>query len=224
MKRQFLLIFFAFLITSIAAQKDSLQLGDRYAEDQIYVLISYNQLFDQPSQVKGSGFSYGLSAGFIKDFTLNKEGSISVGLGFGYNFDSFNHGLKVSQIANEVTFEVANALTSNKLSTSNLEFPVEIRWRGSNATEYKFWRVYAGVKATYNLSNTFKYNDGTQSFTFDDVSRFNKWQYGLTLSVGYDAFTAHVYYGLNSILKDSTIGTTDISTKVMRIGLIFYLL
>jgi len=224
MKKQFLFLFFGFLFTSINAQKDSLQLGDRYAEDQLYVLISYNQLFDQPNQVKGSGFSYGLSAGFIKDFILNKEGSFSIGLGFGYNFDSFNHGLKVSQINNEVTFEIDNALTSNKLSTSNLEFPFEIRWRGSNANKYRFWRVYAGVKATYNLSNSFKYNNGAQSFVFNNVSRYNKWQYGLTLSIGYDAFTAHMYYGLNSILKDSSIGTTDISTKIMRIGLIFYLL
>lgn len=211
-------------MTSIAAQKDSLQIGGRYAEDQLYILISYNELFNQPDQIKGSGFSYGLSTGFIKDFILNREGSVSVGLGIGYNFDSFNHGLKVSQVNNEVTFEVDNALTSNKLSTRNLEFPFEIRWRRSNANKYRFWRVYAGVKATYNLSNTFKYNDGIESFTFDDVSRFNKWQYALTLSVGYDAFTAHMYYGLNSILKNSSIGTTDISTKVMRIGLMFYLL
>ncbi|MFD2567285.1 porin family protein [Pseudotenacibaculum haliotis] len=206
------------------AQKDSLQLGDRYAEDQLYFLISYNQLFNQPSQVKGSGFSYGLSSGFIKDIILNKEGSIALGLGVGYDFDSFNHGLKVSQVNNEVTFEIDNTLTSNKLSIHSLEFPLELRWRNSNANKYRFWRVYAGMKVSYNLSNTFKYNNGTQSFSFRNVSRFNKWQYGLTLSVGYDAFTAHMYYGLTPILKDSSIGTTDISTKIIRIGLIFYLL
>ncbi len=220
------ILFFLFLaIASFSyAQKDSLQLGDRYAEDQLYFLISYNQLFNQPSQVKGSGFSYGLSSGFIKDIILNKEGSIALGLGVGYDFDSFNHGLKVSQVNNEVTFEIDNTLTSNKLSIHSLEFPLELRWRNSNANKYRFWRVYAGMKVSYNLSNTFKYNNGTQSFSFRNVSRFNKWQYGLTLSVGYDAFTAHMYYGLTPILKDSSIGTTDISTKIIRIGLIFYLL
>lgn len=220
------ILFFLFLaIASFSyAQKDSLQLGDRYAEDQLYFLISYNQLFNQPSQVKGSGFSYGLSSGFIKDIILNKEGSIALGLGVGYDFDSFNHGLKVSQVNNEVTFEIDNTLTSNKLSIHSLEFPLELRWRNSDANKYRFWRVYAGMKVSYNLSNTFKYNNGTQSFSFRNVSRFNKWQYGLTLSVGYDAFTAHMYYGLTPILKDSSIGTTDISTKIIRIGLIFYLL
>jgi len=206
------------------AQKDSLQLGDYYAEDQLYAIISYNQLFDQPDQVKGSGFSYGLSAGFIKDIVLNKSGSFAIGLGVGFNFDAFNHGLKVSEVNNVVTFEVDNTLTSNNLTIYNVEFPFEIRWRGSTAKKYRFWRVYAGLKASYNLSNEFKYNNGVQSFSFKNVSRFNQWQYGLTLSVGYDAFTVHTYYGLNPMLKDSSIGTTDISTKILRVGLIFYLL
>ncbi len=223
MRKSILLFFIGFTISSFA-QKDSLQIGDRYAEDQWYLMISYNQFFDQPNQVKGSGFSYGLSSGFIKDFTLNQQGNFSVGLGLGYNYDSFNHGLRVSQVNNEVTFEVDNSLTSNELFIHNLEFPFEIRWRGSDANTYRFWRVYAGIKASYNISNTFKYNNGTESFSFKNVSRYNKWQYGLTLSVGYDAFNAHIYYGLTPILKDASVGTTDISTKIIRIGLIFYLL
>lgn len=223
MKKVLILFFVTFTINSFS-QKDSLQLGDRYAEDQLYMTISYNQLFDQPAQVKGSGFSYGLSSGFIKDFILNKQGSLSVGLGVGYNFNSFNHGLRVSEINDVVTFEVDNTLTSNEFKTHNLEFPFELRWRSSDANTYKFWRVYAGIKASYNLSNTFKYTSGTQSFSFKNVSRYNTWQYGLTLSVGYDAFTAHAYYGLTPILKDASVGTTDISTKILKIGLIFYLL
>ena len=84
--------------------------------------------------------------------------------------------------------------------------------------------MYAGVKASYNLGNTFKFNDGTNTFSYKNVSRFNDWQYGLTLSVGYNALTAHMYYGLTPILKDSSIGTSTISTKILRVGLIFYFL
>ena len=220
------LFLFVFLISSLQliAQKDSLQLGDRYAEDQLYLTLSYNELFDQPNEVKGSGFSYGMAAGYIKDITLNKQGSFAVGLGLGYSFDSFNHGLKVTEINDVVTFEVDNTLTSNSLSIHSLEFPFEIRWRSSDATKYSFWRVYAGIKASYNLRNNFKFNDGTDSFSFENVSRFNNFRYGLTLSVGYNALTAHMYYGLTPILKDSSIGTSNISTKILRIGLIFYFL
>ena len=48
-----------------------------------------------------------------------------MGIGLGYNYDSFNHGLKVSEANNVVTFEVDNNLTSNKLTIHNLEFPLE---------------------------------------------------------------------------------------------------
>ena len=220
------LIFFFFIgCSSIAfSQKDSLQLGSKYAEDQLYFLISYNQLFDQPSLVKGSGFSYGLSAGFMKDLILNKKGSISLALWFGYNYDLLNHGLTIAKENNEVTFQVDNSGAINTLTIHNLEFPFEFRWRNSDAQTYKFWRVYMGVKASYNVSNNFKFTDQSNSFSYRNVSRFNSWQYGLTLSVGYDVFTAHMYYGLTPMLKDTMLGTTDISSKTMRIGLIFYLL
>jgi hypothetical protein len=201
-----------------------LQLGDRYAEDQLYVMVSYNQLFNQPAMVKGSRFSYGLSTGFMKDLILNKQGSISMALGVGYNFDLLNHGLTISEENNNITFQVDNSGATNKLLLHNLEFPFELRWRGSDAQTYKFWRVYMGVKASYNLSNNFKFTNETNSFSYSNVSNYNTWQYGLTLSVGYDVFTAHVYYGLNPILKDTSLGTADISSKIMRIGLIFYLL
>jgi hypothetical protein len=201
-----------------------LKLGDRYAEDQLFVMVSYNQLFNQPAMVKGSSFSYGLSTGFMKDLILNKQGSISMALGVGYNFDLLNHGLTISEENNDITFQLDNSAATNKLLVHNLEFPFELRWRGSDAQTYKFWRVYMGVKASYNLSNNFKFTNETDSFSYRNVSSYNTWQYGLTLSVGYDVFAAHIYYGLNPILKDTSLGTADISSKIMRIGLIFYLL
>lgn len=218
------ILFLIVLCVSLQApgQKDSLQLGDRYSEDQVYFLISYNQLFDQPSELSGSGFSYGVSGGFIKDISINQKGTVAIGMGIGYNFDSFNHGLKVTEVNNAVSFEVNNTLTSNKLNIHNLEFPLELRWRNSDSQTFSFWRVYAGIKASYNLSNSFKFDDGIQTVAYKNVSRFNDWQFGLSLSIGYNALTAHVYYGLNPILENSTIGTTDISTKILKIGLIFY--
>lgn len=223
MKKVFFLILIGFTIPFFA-QKDSLQLGDRYAEDQLYMLISYNQLIDQPLSVDASGLSYGLSAGFIKDVTLNRRGSISLAMGLGYNFDLYNHGLVISEQNNEITFQAGNSFTSNKLLTHNLEFPLQLRWRNSDANTYKFWRIYMGIKASYNLSNNFKFLDETTSLSYKNIPQFNSWQYGVTLSVGYDVFTAHAYYGLNPILENAEIGSTEISSKILKIGLIFYLL
>ena len=156
MKKVFFLILIGFTIPFFA-QKDSLQLGDRYAEDQLYMLISYNQLIDQPLSVDASGLSYGLSAGFIKDVTLNRRGSISLAMGLGYNFDLYNHGLVISEQNNEITFQAGNSFTSNKLLTHNLEFPLQLRWRNSDANTYKFWRIYTGLKYSRLISSSYSF-------------------------------------------------------------------
>ncbi|MGB0881173.1 MAG: PorT family protein, partial [Polaribacter sp.] len=96
------LVFLLLSISTISfAQKDSLQLGDSYADDQIYAAISYAQLFSQPNQINKSGFSYAMSAGFIKDVILNKKGSISIAGGIGYGYNFFNHKLKIEELNNQ---------------------------------------------------------------------------------------------------------------------------
>lgn len=224
--KKVIVVFAIFSATFSFAQKDSLALGEHYADDQLYFLMSYNQLFNQPNTVKASGFSYSLSTGFIKDIILNNSGSFSLGLGVGYSYDFFNHGLKVSRSNGQTSFEIDNALISNKLLSHNIEFPLEFRWRNSTAQKYSFWRIYAGLKASYNFANTFRFDDGTNISTFKNIPEFTNWQLGLTLSVGYDAFTAQMYYGLNSIFSDAKISGTneDINTKILKVGLIIYLL
>tara|TARA_B110000091_G_scaffold91454_1_gene99987 strand:- start:2123 stop:2797 length:675 start_codon:yes stop_codon:yes gene_type:complete len=217
--------FFLFCTLAVYAQKDSLNIGDRYADDQIYASVTYNQMYHQPSSIIRSGFSYGLSTGYLKDIILNKKGTFSFALGVGYGFDFYNHELKVEDINGITFFSEDNTLDSNTYFSHNLEVPFEIRWRTSTANKYKFWRIYAGIKLLYNFSNSFEHVDFDDAkTTFSGVSAYNKLQYGLTLSTGYDAFNFHVFYGLSPIYKDAKIGNEVIDTKVLKFGLIFYFL
>jgi len=220
------LITLLFLSTTVIClgQKDSLELGEKYRDDQLYIGFTYNQLFSQPSQAGGSGFSYGFSGGFIKDIPFTKQGDLSLGIGIGYGFDSFNHGLKVTELNNIYSFSVDNTISSNKFSTHTLEFPLEFRWRTSTAKKYKFWRIYTGIKFGYNLSNRFNYVENLTAIDLKNIPNFKKLQYGLTISAGYDAFNAHIYYGLTPILENANIGTSSINTKILKIGLLFYVL
>ncbi len=223
MKKYFLLLFLGIQFTTLA-QKDSLQLGDRYAEDQIYLQISYNQFYNQPQTVGKSNFSYGVSTGFLKDISLNKKGTLAFALGVGYGFDSFNHKLKVAELNNETIFSVDNSITSNRLSIHNIEFPIQFRWRTSTANKYSFWRIHTGFRISYNFLNTFSYEEPTTSISLKNSVFFNQWQYGLSLSAGYDLFNVYVYYGLTPILKNAFIGEEKIATKILKFGLVFYLL
>ena len=211
------------LSSLLFSQKDSLTIGDRYADDQIYIALTYNQLYQQPAAITRSGFSFGISTGFIKDIILNKQGNFSFALGIGYGYDSYNHELKVEDINNETVFSNDNTLRSNDYFSHNLEFPLELRWRTSTANKYKFWRIYTGVKFLYNFSNTFEYTDTNEVLnSFSNINSYNNLQYGLTLSAGYDAFNFHVFYGLSTIYKDAQISGENINTKALKFGLIFY--
>lgn len=225
MKNRFILFYFLIFPLFLFSQKDSLNLGDSYADDQIYLSVSYSQFFNQPSSITKSDFSYSVSTGFIKDFILNKPGTISIAAGIGYGFDSFNHELKVSEVNDVTVFDNDDSISENILKAHNLEFPIEFRWRSSTANKYDFWRIYAGFKLFYNFSNRFQYLDANSiPFKFYNVSSYNKIQYGLTLSTGFDEFNINVFYGLSPIFKNASINGESIDTKVLKFGLIFYFL
>ena len=221
------IIFFFFLSLAVFntyAQRDSLQLGDRYAEDQIYVSISYAQFGKQPTGITRSTFSYGVSTGFLKDFILNKKGNISVAAGVGYGFDFFNHELRVEEINNSTLLNPSGGIGSNVFKAHNLEFPLELRWRTSTAKRYDFWRIYAGIKFLYNFSNTFQFTENAIDFKYKNVSAYRKLQYGLTLSAGYTEFNAYLFYGLTPIFSSATINGENINSNILKFGLIFYIL
>ncbi|WP_428742608.1 porin family protein [Tenacibaculum sp.] len=205
------------------SQKDSLQIGDKYWEDQLYIDITYNLLNDQPEGVRKTGFSYGVAAGYIKDFPLNRKGKTALGIGLGYSFDSFNHSLKVLE-GDVNQYEIDSEITSNKIKLHNIEMPIQFRWRSSDVNIYSFWRFYAGIKIIYNLNNNFQYNLPTESVNISNVSKYNTWQTGLTVSAGYGTFNFHVYYGLTPMFKNVKLNGSPINSKIVRLGLSFYLL
>lgn len=222
-----IVIFYYLLFCTISfshAQKDSLKLGDKYADDQIYASITYAQFFNQPAIISKSGFSFAFSTGFMKDVILNKRGNVSIAFGVGYGYDYFNHNLKVEEINNSTVFGDASNINSNVFKAHNLEFPFEFRLRTSNAIKYDFWRIYTGVKFLYNLSNTFRFEENNTQFSYSNVSAYNKLQYGITFSAGYDVVNFHMFYNLTPIFKDAKINSENIDTSILKFGLIFYIL
>jgi hypothetical protein len=225
MRNPFILLYFLVIPILTFAQKDSLSLGDRYAEDQLYFSVSYSQLFDQPPGITKCKFSYALSGGFIKDVILNKSGTIAIAGGIGLGYDFFNHELKVDDVDGTTVFTNDISTSKNIFKSYNLEFPFEIRWRTSTALKYNFWRIYTGIKFLYNLDNNFQYIDSDENrFKYSNVSSYNKLQYGLTISAGYDAFTMNVFYGLSPVFKNGLLDQKSVDTKILKFGLIFYFL
>ncbi|AEM70850.1 hypothetical protein Murru_1810 [Allomuricauda ruestringensis DSM 13258] len=198
----------------------------RYLEDQFYIGVGYNVLLDTPDEVGQQNLSYNLQAGFIKDIPLNLRRNFGVGLGLGYAVNSYYSNLVSSEESNTIVYQVMEGSNFNrsKFETHSIELPLELRWRTSTAEEYKFWRIYAGAKLGYVFSGRSKLvtDDGNDSFSNNDIEKL---QYGLMLNFGYNTWNIHAYYALNPLLKeDSTLNGNPIDFRVLRIGLIFYIL
>ena len=223
--KKLLLVVLCVYSGSLFSQKDSLDVGDSYWEDQLYLGVTFNELMKQPSGALGNGFSYGLNTGYIKDISLVKSGKLAIGIGLGYAYDALRHGFKLSRQNNSMVIDVdAGSQSSGNLRMHSLEIPLEFRWRTSASNKYKFWRVYAGVKMNYNLKNSMSYSENATYSIHTNLSRFNKFQFGLTLAAGYASFNFKVDYGLTPILKDADIGTVSIRSRILRFGMIFYIL
>lgn len=215
------------------AQEDSFlkeqPIDSLYKEDQFYFGVTYNLIGKQPKGISQSGFSSGFHLGFIKDIPLNKRRNSAIGVGLGVSINSFNQNLLINETSRGVLLSVLDRTetdyTKNKFSSYMLEMPLEYRWRTSNPEDYKFWRVYTGVKLGYVFANQTKFKGEPRNVSLKNDEIFNDFQYGLTISAGYNTWNFYVYYALNPIFNSTAkLNGETINMNAIKIGLMFYIL
>jgi len=196
-----------------------------YKEDQFYIGVTYNLIGKKPNGLSQSGFSSGFHFGYTKDMPINKRRNISIGLGLGLSLNSFNQNLLISELEDKsTTFSITTDFTKNKFSTYMLEVPLEFRWRTSTALDYKFWRIYTGFKFGYVLASNTKFEGLPSNIKLSNIDAFNDFQYGVSLSAGYNTWNFYFYYALNPIFNnDAKIDGKTINANAIKIGLIFFL-
>ncbi len=231
MKKFFVIVFIVFSANLIGGQNnvDFKEVDALYREDQFYVGATYNLFGNKPNDLKQSGFSLGFHLGLIRDMPINKNRDLALGVGLGYSTNSFNNNLLVEK--NKVDFnysiidESVLSFSKNKLTQHLIELPIEFRWRSSNASEYSFWRVYIGFKLGYVVRNSTKFVGDTGDAKYVNIKDFNDFQYGLSLSLGYNTWNIYMYYALNPVFsKNAKINNQNIDINAIKVGLMFYIL
>ncbi len=229
MRTIFILLLSLLSLQSIIGQENIITEADSlYREDQFYLGVTYNLIGKLPEGMSQNGFSSGFHIGFIRDMPINTDRTIAIGIGIGYSTNSYNQNLLISKDSQGVfNFELLenSTFSKNKFSNHLIEIPFELRWRTSTAESYKFWRIYSGLKLGYVFASTSKFKGDPNNIELTNISAFEKFRYGLTLSVGYNTWNAYLYYALNPIFKNgSTLNGESIDVKAIKIGLIFYIL
>lgn len=207
---------------SIRAKPDSL-----YREDQFYLCFTANLLKEMPVDFSRQGISLGTSFGFIRDFPINKKRTIAIAPGIGFGYNRYNQNLYISVQDQKPVYRLAEGSpsASNRFNQYLLELPLEFRWRNSSPTRYNFFRVYAGLKASYLFYDKSVSAD-SRSVILVNNPDFNNFLYGTYLSVGYNTWNFYVYYSLNPIFRSGQIDSTseNLGGKTLNMGLIFYFL
>ncbi|WP_372744241.1 porin family protein [Lutibacter sp.] len=224
MNKGIVILILIFGSLNISAQTELDSIDYKYLEDQIYLTLTYNILQNKPLEVSQNGFSGGMGLGFIKDFPINKERSIGFGLGAGYSYGVFVQNMKIAEVNGITEVSLAEDYSINKFTLHAIEVPLELRWRNSSATKYKFWRVYGGLKLEYVFSFDSKFTDDVSTVKTKNITEVNKFQTGIYVSAGYSTWNLYFYYGLNPIFNDLSLDGEDISMKEINIGLKFYIL
>ena len=212
-------IIFLFFSSILFAQNDSTFVDNKYLEDQLFVNLTYIRLLNTPDQISQNGFSFGLGLGVIKDLPLNKRRNLGLGIGLAYEFNTYYFSIDDFE---NLPPEVNELLKNNRITMNNIEIPVEFRIRTSTSQKYKFWRIYPGVKFSYAFVVNSSLEDRTS--LENQIIEIDKFQYGLTLSTGYNKWNLHVYYGLNELFSETVENSYEINVHDFRIGLIFYIL
>lgn len=214
-------LFFFLFSSFIYAQNDSTFVDHKYLEDQLYINVTYIKLLELPNPISQTGFSYGVGLGFIKDLPINKKRNIGLGIGLGYGANVYYFNVKEAEVS--PTENSSTVLKSNKFVMHTVEMPIELRFRTSTAQKYKFWRLYPGFKMAYVFATNSSLKQ-REDFDVEDVIEINEFNYGVTLSSGFNKWNFHIYYGLNEIFSQSKGNSYPINIHDLRLGLIFYIL
>jgi len=224
-KLSFITLLFLFLTSITFGQK----YNKYFAKDQLSFSLNSTQLIQTEKSVNPSILSRGINLQMMYPFIGNKS---NVALAIGFGLASQNYYLK------EYIFTNANSLwftpipdtihySKYKLNTNFLTIPLELRIRTNpnnpNRLSFKF---YPGFRAGIMINVHTKYvgrdldsNEKIKEKSFD-IKHMSKFNYGLSLRVGYGKFMIHGYYSLVGLI-DSGKGP-DITPIEAGISIILF--
>ena len=220
------LVICVLLLSSPTYSQESVEVYDRYREDQIYLGVSFLAIVRNQSDFFQRGVSSQFQFGIVRDIPISDDGRWAIGLGLGYSTSQFNSNLfRVSNPDSGFSYRLeAGVSPQNEMGYSfqSLEFPIELRWRNSSPLIYKFWRVYGGLKFLWNVTANFKQGNAKNSI----LDQVNRWSSEVFLNFGYNTWNFNLSYELSPVLGAVKLEQKEelLELRLFKIGLIFYLL
>jgi hypothetical protein len=222
-RKKFFLLSFLLFFTQLCYTQSVIG-KDFYREDQFYFGSSYFIQTEPIENFKQNGFSGNFQFGFIRDFPLNNNSTKAIGIGLGYERNFFTSNIQPIKTNGNINYRIVISRfleSKNKISFSSFVLPIEYRWRSSSIDQYKFWRIYSGLKIKKNFPLYSNPSYGSE-ITIDEIE---DWTTSIYLNTGYNTWNISLEYDLNPILKkQKTSNGENLNISFFRLGLVFYIL
>ena len=217
-------LLFTLLLFVQSSFSQSGKLEESYREDQFYFGSSYFIQTEPLEDFKQNGFSGNFQFGFIRDFPFNNSSTKAVGIGLGFERNFFTSNIQPSEIEDKIDYRIVVSRfleSKNKISFSSIVLPIEYRWRKSSINEYKFWRIYSGLKLKKNFPLYSNPSYGSEI----KIDKIEDWTTSIYINAGYNTWNISLEYDLNPIIKNKkTTDNNNLNISFFRLGLVFYLL
>ncbi len=223
MKKIFFVVLSTLIVVSIFAQDEPKPETKKkpnlvsHANDHLLIQFGYTSWAGIPDSINTKGFPRSFNAYFLFDFPFKSNPKISVAIGVGVGtdnifFDKTYVGIK--DITTTLQFHDQSDTThfkKNKLATTYLEAPLELRFNSRPDNPNKGVKVALGVKAGVLVNAHIKQKtEQTASgatinaYTAKESSKrfFNSSRFAGTARIGYGVFTAFVTYQINPLFKE----------------------
>ena len=222
-RKKFFLLFILLIFTQLSFTQLDIS-KESYREDQFYFGSSYFIQTELIEDFKQNGFSGNFQFGFIRDLPINNNSTKAIGIGLGYERNFFTSNIQPIETNGNIDYRIVVSRfleSKNKISFSSFVIPIEYRWRRSSIDEYKFWRIYSGLKVKKNFPLYSNPSYGSE-ITIDEIE---DWTTSIYLNAGYNTWNISLEYDLKPILKNKkTSNGENLNISFFRLGLVFYIL
>lgn len=213
MRIPFLILFLLSFSSFTFAQKgDSTSTKRKYIfkvpKDRIVIDLNATNWHQDIPDMKMKWYGRGIGVYFMWDFQIKKSFfSIAPGLGVSNTnvyhrhqmMDTASTGITFAPLANADNYRV------NKLTTTMIEIPVELRFRTKPDRLDNMWKFVVGFKAGIRVDAYTKQATKTpkEAVTRKPYPDLNLFQAGPMMRIGYSSFNLTGYYSILGLIKNN---------------------
>ncbi len=181
--------------------------------DRLIFEIAHDNWTNKPDSLKVRWWNRGVNIYLMYDMPLLNSKNVSFAPGLGISTTNVYHNSRIMN-NDSVSFfrpieNISDTLSwrKNKLSTTFIDVPLELRFRTNPNRYNKSFKIAIGARVGYMLSSKIKYkgeleNEPDEVFLKNKrLPNINNFKYGPSIRIGYSNFNIFAYYSISTLFE-----------------------